>query len=256
MSWAALAWAGKCKPGSASRKLVLFALADRHNEEVDGAYPSIAWMVEFTGLNRKTIITCLAELEAQGLISDTGDRRGDTRQIKLYRLHLETIPKAEQSQKRNSSEKYAEQSQKRDTDTVRTSSSTKASPSKRKRFPAPAGVSDDIWQDFLASPKRRKAGMSDTAYSGIKNNLRALAEHGFPPGEMISLAVERGWVTVKLEWVRENGRTNGDRGGGGRMGGPRPDPTLALVRSAIAAQREDVGDYREARPALPPGKQH
>jgi hypothetical protein len=68
-------------------------------------------------------------------------------------------------------------------------------------YPAPIGVADEVWRDFLASPKRRKAGMSKTAYAGICNNLAKLAEHGFPPGEMLALAVERGWVTVKLEWV-------------------------------------------------------
>lgn len=68
-------------------------------------------------------------------------------------------------------------------------------------YPAPDGVTDPVWRDFLNSPKRRKAGMSATAYSGIVRNLAELAEHGFPPGEMIVLAVERGWVTVKLEWV-------------------------------------------------------
>jgi hypothetical protein len=74
------------------------------------------------------------------------------------------------------------------------------------KYPAPDGVPDDVWDDFLKSPKRRKAGMSATAYSGIKNNLASLAEHGFPPGEMIALAVERGWITVKLEWVQNNER--------------------------------------------------
>jgi pyocin large subunit-like protein len=120
MSFDALAWAAKCRPGTASRKLVLLALADRHNNEVDGAYPSIAWLVDFTDLNRKTIISCLDDLESLGLISDTGERRGDTKQIKLYRLHIGTVPKTEPSQKRNSPKKVAKQSQKRDTDTVRT----------------------------------------------------------------------------------------------------------------------------------------
>jgi len=73
-------------------------------------------------------------------------------------------------------------------------------------YPAPEGVSDDVWGDFLKSPKRRKAGMSKTAYAGITNNLKILAEHGFPPGEMIALAVERGWITVKLEWVQNERR--------------------------------------------------
>lgn len=73
-------------------------------------------------------------------------------------------------------------------------------------YPPPQGVSDAIWGDFLKSPKRKKAGMNPTAYTGICNNLKTLAEHGFPPGEMVALAVERGWVTVKLEWVQNNER--------------------------------------------------
>lgn len=38
------------------------------------------------------------------------------------------------------------------------------------------------------------------------------------------------------------------------LGGPRPDPTLALVRAATAAQREDHRDHGEARLALPASK--
>lgn len=83
------------------------------------------------------------------------------------------------------------------------SSEAKASSPK---FPAPDGVEESIWVDFLASPKRRKAGMNATAYAGIANNLKTLAENGFPPGEMIALAVERGWATVKLEWVKNDGQ--------------------------------------------------
>ncbi len=217
MSFDALAWAGKAKPGSAPRKLVLLALADRHNTEDGLAWPSIKWLSEWTDLNRKTIITALQDLETAGLISDSGIRVGTTKQVKAYRLHLETVPKAEQSQKRNSSELSREQSQKRDADTVRNlGSEAKASSpkprAKKSGFPPPLGVADQIWCDFLASPKRRKAGMSDTAYAGIVNNLEQLAEHGFPPGPMIALAVERGWTTVKLEWVQNDEsyrRTNG-----------------------------------------------
>lgn len=78
----------------------------------------------------------------------------------------------------------------------------------RVAFPPPPDVGDEAWADFLRSPKRRKAGMSKTAYAGICRNLQALAEHGFPPGEMIELAVERGWTTVKLEWVQNERRND------------------------------------------------
>jgi hypothetical protein len=98
----------------------------------------------------------------------------------------------------------------------------------RVAFPPPNGVSDEVWGDFLRSPKRRKAGMSKTAYSGICNNLMLLAEHGFPPGEMIALAVERGWTTVKLEWVQNEQRTNS-------LGRNQPaDGLSSTARAAIA----------------------
>jgi hypothetical protein len=98
----------------------------------------------------------------------------------------------------------------------------------RVAFPPPNGVSDEVWADFLRSPKRRKAGMSKTAYSGICNNLVLLAEHGFPPGEMIALAVERGWTTVKLEWVQNEQRTNS-------LGRNQPaDGLSSTARAAIA----------------------
>lgn len=119
MSFDALAWAGKCQPGSAARKLVLLALADRHNPESNVAYPSITWLAEWTGLNRKTIIIALSDLEALKMISDSGKRSGKTGQIKAYSLHIGTVPKMEQSQKRNSSIFSVKQSQKRDTEPVR-----------------------------------------------------------------------------------------------------------------------------------------
>lgn len=81
----------------------------------------------------------------------------------------------------------------------------------REKFESPAGVPDQVWHDFLHSPKRRKAGMSKTAYNGICNSLQKLADNGYPPGDMVALAVERGWLTVKLEWVQNEQRTQGNR---------------------------------------------
>lgn len=102
-----------------------------------------------------------------------------------------------------------------------------SSGSRRQSFLPPSGVPDQIWSDFLASPKRRKAGMSETAYSGIVNNLDELAEHGYPPGKMIKLAVERGWVTVKLDWVR--GQQNGSTA---NRQGPSADGLSSTTRAA------------------------
>lgn len=110
-----------------------------------------------------------------------------------------------------------------------------ASSPHRAKFPPPPNVSDGIWADFLASPKRRKAGMSKTAYAGIKNNLAELAEHGFPPGDMVALAVERGWTTIKLEWVQNDERSQTYRRSPDRLGrNQSPDGLSPTTRAALA----------------------
>jgi hypothetical protein len=119
MSFDALAWAARCNPGSPAKKLVLLSLAECAGREDCEAFPSIKAIAEFSSLNRKTIIAALDALEASGFIVDTGSKRGRTGQIKVYRLTLETIPKTEPFQKRNSSVSSAKESQKRDTELVR-----------------------------------------------------------------------------------------------------------------------------------------
>lgn len=99
MSWGATAWAWKQRLGSSADKLVLVALADRHNDETGLAYPSTAWLAENTDLNRKTVMTSLARLEAKGYIIDSGYRVGKTKQVKAFFLALDrpekTIPKTD-----------------------------------------------------------------------------------------------------------------------------------------------------------------
>jgi hypothetical protein len=121
MSSEALAWAFKQECPSSSVKFTLVALCECSNYQTGRIYPSIAHITEITGQNRKTIIANIAELERLGFIADTGERVGTTKQIKVYQAALTTVPKAEQSRERNSSENAPKQSQKRDTEPSRTS---------------------------------------------------------------------------------------------------------------------------------------
>jgi hypothetical protein len=113
-----------------------------------------------------------------------------------------------------------------------------------KRLPAPVGVSRDQWKAFR---KQRKKPLTDRAYLMICKKLSALAEDGWPPGEMIDLAIERGWETVFEPKEQGNGKST-------YRGGPAPDPTLALLRAAMQAQRQDGGDYHETRPEISSGQ--
>lgn len=116
MSSEALAWAFKQDVKPSSVKFVLVALCECAHYQTGLIHPSVEHICEITGLNRKTAIAAVAELERQGLLSDTGDRVGRTRQIKVYRAEIGTVPKSERFQKRNSSTFTRKESQKRDTE--------------------------------------------------------------------------------------------------------------------------------------------
>lgn len=128
MSWDTQAWAAKQRPTHPADKLILIGLSSCSNVDHE-AYPSIAWLVDWSGYDRKTVIVALQRL-AGGLfplIEDTGRRVGRSAQIKVWRLSAEqkstgtasgTVPKAEPSQKGDSPALSRRQSQKRDTEPV------------------------------------------------------------------------------------------------------------------------------------------
>jgi hypothetical protein len=119
VSFDALAWAAKAKGIRPAEKLVLLGLAECASREGGLAFPSIAALIEFSGLNRKTVIGALSALVERRLIAETGDTVGKTAQIKVYRLIMETVPKTELLDSTENGTLSAKQSQKRDTDTVK-----------------------------------------------------------------------------------------------------------------------------------------
>nr|WP_139263881.1 conserved phage C-terminal domain-containing protein [Edwardsiella piscicida] len=85
MSIDAMRWAKPIKTGRSSSKAVLTWLADMCGADLC-AYPSIAALADATELNVKTVQSSLKHLVELGLIEDTGERRGATRQVIVYRL--------------------------------------------------------------------------------------------------------------------------------------------------------------------------
>ncbi len=75
-----------------ARKFVLVALADYANE-TGLAYPSIETLSNKTGQDRKTVRQHLIALSEQGIISDTGERVGKTKQIPKYQINIQRLPK-------------------------------------------------------------------------------------------------------------------------------------------------------------------
>jgi len=70
-----------------AKRLVLLALADRANKE-NVCFPSIARVVKDTGMDRKTVMNTINDLITLGLISDTGERKGGTNQVRVLKINV------------------------------------------------------------------------------------------------------------------------------------------------------------------------
>lgn len=92
MSLDATVWAWKKRftqvkggPSPALKKLVLLSMADRADEQ-HCCYPSTSRLAEDCQINKKTLFKILEELILDGVIFDTGERKGRTKQVIVYRL--------------------------------------------------------------------------------------------------------------------------------------------------------------------------
>lgn len=133
MSLEAITWAIKQPVPRPTAKFVLVMLAnlaapDRRGDVV--AWPSIKYLRNSTGLDRKTVQASLILLREAGLIEDAGERVGRTGSVIVYRLNCGPDLFTERAQKESTPKKGAapktdesgpknpaKQAQKRDTDT-------------------------------------------------------------------------------------------------------------------------------------------
>ncbi len=70
--------------------------------------------------------------------------------------------------------------------------------SKAPQVPCPDGVSSEVWSDFVAHRKRKRADITATALRGITSEA---AKAGFSLEDALALCVTRGWIGFKAEWL-------------------------------------------------------
>lgn len=105
-------------------------------------------------------------------------------------------------------------------------------------FGPPKGVELASWNAFA---KQRRKPIGEIAYGRICKTLDESRKAGWPPGELIDTATERGWETIftptEPPKAPRNGQSNFQQSGGIR--GARPDPAYDMWRDAcndIAAE--------------------
>jgi hypothetical protein len=88
-----------------------------------------------------------------------------------------------------------------------------AAPPRNKKSPAtqiekPAGVSEQVWNDFIALRKAKRAPLSATALSVIAKEAEKAAMH---IEEALTECVTRGWQSFKAEWIKPKTTTKPER---------------------------------------------
>jgi hypothetical protein len=221
MSFAALAWAAKQQTGGLATKSVLLALAN-YADEHGCAYPSTAAIAAFGEMDHKTATTALDRLVAAGLISDTGEREGRTKQVKVYQLALESQPKTEAFQKRKPPVSEPKAPQKRGTDTIREPVSQKATPSSNKR-----ASKSRLPADFIPTMTGKTAAVVAGWPPGrFDDELEAFADY-HTSHETRSADWQASWRT----WVRNSKRWEPRHVQ--RPANDRSEPQTALFRAAF-----------------------
>ena len=95
------AWKQALKP---AEKLILLSMCDRCGEDFTG-WPSQKRLEKDTGLNIKTIKKSIKSMCESGILSDTGNRKGRTSSVIIYKINVNNIREA--SPKTDSLEKEA-----------------------------------------------------------------------------------------------------------------------------------------------------
>lgn len=230
MSIEALNWALKQEIRPATKKFVLVVLAN-YASEWGKSFPSTETLCNRTCLNRKTVINSLDALEKDGHITDTTQRVGSTKQIKVYLINspeigtLQSIPKTDSKAPENG----RKDSQKRDTEpkgTIRGES--KDSPESKKQ-------SEEIYEVYP-----RKTGKPKALLAILKILRKHKADHVKERTAAFAKAWEGGDLTfcphpatwfnqerfndTPEEWTRtkrEQSRESAAKAGGATPSGPQ-----------------------------------
>jgi hypothetical protein len=229
----------------ATRKLVLLALADCANDQGE-CYPSIPHLVSKCSLAERTVQESIAQLEAQGMIR----REFRTGRATVYWVtpNAEQPPQQAHPRSRRTPAPHAPTpavaappppQQAHPTPAAgapRTIIEPSKEPSPKRKAPAVADVSDDVYADWLALRKAKRAPVTETALAGIR---REAEKAGMTMQAALETCCQRGWTGFKAEWVADQ-----------RQGSPQmPSPAA----SSIASGNAELQRAREqAARAVPP----
>ncbi|UBH60597.1 helix-turn-helix domain-containing protein [Proteus vulgaris] len=189
----------------APQKILILSLADRA-DEYHCCYPSIQRLVKDTGLDKKTIGKWINLMIEDGLISDTGERKGPTKRVRVLRLNIEL----ECTQKRDDTKsgnvpkngslnvpkngslnvpKNGSQNQ-----SIETNNEPKKKGFDAKKESIPDWLDREIWFNWIdyRNEIKKPFKTKKTFELQVKFLLECL-EEGYSPEEIINQSIANGW---------------------------------------------------------------
>lgn len=207
------AWQQTIRP---SHKLVLLSLADRAGPD-HSVWPSYSQLEADTGLDRKTISQAIGQMISIGLMEDTGERKGKTKQIPVYKL-IGVSCRAEDKQyrKRNDSEigtvpLFPLNSTENGTRNLPIEPIKESNTGKHRfdaiEFLLGHGANKQLVIDWFAVRKTKKQANTKTAMDGF---IREVRKAGLTIDKALEVCCIKGWAGFMASWPRDEEQTRDD----------------------------------------------
>jgi hypothetical protein len=222
-----MTWAFGLSLKPATAKFVLVALADNADDE-GRAFPSIDCLINKTSLDRKTVIHALDQLEKMELATDTGNRVGRTKQIKVYRLNLKKSETGTLSQPTERVPEFPEGTDNGTAERVpKIPSNSTVFPSKGTVFPSKGSQKRDtessgnpqepsgnrksararrVPADFEVTEEMRKWARSRVPEVDVDAETEKFRDHEYADPKSDWIAAWRTWMRNSLTFSRSGGR--------------------------------------------------
>jgi hypothetical protein len=244
----AITWALGQKVDRSSAKFILVAMANLANTDMT-CFPSVQYLADATCQDRKTVVENMKRLRDSGHITDTGERKGGTGQVPVYRLNSTENGTVKQYRKRDSTEDvtvpktdsnspvipYKESRFSLETvpktghvHHIDTSIDTKGKPQgKAAAFVLPNWIPVDAWQGYLEMRKKKNKVPTDRARDLVIKELDKLRAEGHDLEAALDNSTKNGWTDV---YAPKTGRQSNAPPGASHLG-------QAGQATAAAAQR-------------------
>lgn len=205
------------KCNKANKRLVLLSLADRAAED-HTCFPSAKRLAADTCLDRKTILAVISDLIEDGLLKDTGERKGVTKQVRVLKLigvhgREETVPTTEQYQQRNRSNNGTNNDTANGTDNgtvngirnLPIESTNESTNINKAKFSFSEGLlnlgaDQQLVSDFMKIRKAKRATDTETAFKGFISQQQ---KSGLSLNKVLEMCVVRDWKGFQAAWAQK-----------------------------------------------------